>query len=141
MACRQDEPCQGRQQRIHPVNGILKSPDLLVVDGFERIRQRRSGGCYKVTPDMKESGLDLLDLSIYIGIFIAQRSAQGSENRIKLVHITASFQPLVRLAHPLAAEKACLAVIACACVDFDGPPPSFCISLGTNESPGSGREV
>jgi hypothetical protein len=74
---------------------------------------------------MKQGGLDLLYLPSHIWILVGQRCSQRPENGIKLVHITASLQPLMRLAHTLAAEKTCLAMIACACIDLNGSPPCF----------------
>ena len=132
MPRRQDEPRQGGQHRIHPVNGRLKSLDLLVIDGSERLRQRRPGGCRKPGSDMKQGGLDLLYLPSHVWILVGQRCSQRPENGIKLVYITASLQPLVRLAHTLTAEKASLASIACACIDLNGSPPRFSISLRSN---------
>jgi len=76
---------------------------------------------------MEQCGLDLLNLPGHLWVLFAQRSPQSTQHCIQLIHIAASFQPLVRLAHALAAEKACLAMIACACVDLDGPPP--CLSM------------
>jgi hypothetical protein len=125
MPCGQDESCQRRQQGIHPVNGLFKTLDFLVADGFDGIRQGRTGGGGKAGPDMEQGGLYPLDLPSHIWILLAQRGPQGAEHRIELVHITASFQPLVRLAYTLAAEKTCFAMIARACIDFNGPPPRF----------------
>jgi len=125
MSCRQNEPCQRRQQRIHPVNRSLKALDVLVLDRFERLRERRLGGCHKEGPHMEERGLDLLDLTGRFRVLVVQGGRQSTEHRVQFVHIAASFQPLVRFAHALAAEKARLAVIACACVDLNGPPPCF----------------
>jgi hypothetical protein len=125
MACRQDESCQRSQQRIHPINRVLDVLDVPVLDGLDGIRQGRSRGCHQAGSDMEQGGLDLLDLTGYLRILIVQGGCQSTEHRIQLVHIAASFEPFVRLAHALAAEKACLAMIACTCIDLDGPPPCF----------------
>jgi len=122
VACRQDESCQRRQQRIHPVNRGLDALDRLVFDRFKRICQTRPGSCRKEGPYMEERGLDLLNLPGHFRVLIVQRRRQCTEHRIQFVHIAASFQSLVRLAHALAAEKARLAMIACACVNLNDPP-------------------